>query len=673
MPFELLASPVTLGPMPLRNRLVLLPHGLFFADRSRLVATQRHVDYYAARARGGVGLVCLESSVVSRDGMMVAPLMLATGPGAGEGYRRIAEAVHAEGARVCGQLTHYGNQGSSIGNRAPLVGPSRLPDVALREPARPAGPGDMARLCEDFAAGAACLAAAGMDAVELKVGHDGILRQFLSPLTNDRADEYGGSVENRMRFVLAVAAAVRDVIGPGVALGIRLGIDEHLPGGYGVQDAIAFAGAFERSGLVDYLSSDAGIFASVQTVVPPMALGAGPEEASIARVADATALPVIAFGAIRTPEHAERILAEGRVAAVGMARALIADPQLGAKAFAGTPELIRPCTACNQQCVGNSQMILPVSCTVNPFVGYGERPPESTLTGTGRVVVAGGGVAGQEAARVAAEAGHPVTLFEATAELGGQLALAATAPGREGWLPYLDWLAGELKRLGVDVRLGEPADAPTVAALDPELVVIACGSTAEPTLDGAIEVDGFLADPTVGRAGRVVLVDRGAAGLRLWTAALAAAERGSDEVTIVTPLPAVGAELDGTNFMTVYGALRARGVQLMTDHVVTEGRGGGLAVTQIYSGMSGELDADTIVTCSPRVPMGAALAAALPDVATITVGDAVAPRQVYDAVRDGQSILAAAADPYLVMKPASTSNGTPVMNLEASEARNSIA
>ena len=220
-----------------------------------------------------------------------------------------------------------------------------------------------------------------------------------------------------------------------------------------------------------------------------------------------------------------------------MARALIADPELGAKAFAGTPELIRPCTACNQQCVGNSQMILPVSCTVNPFVGYGERPPEPTLAGTGRVVVVGGGVAGQEAARVAAEAGHPVTLFETTAQLGGQLALAATAPGREGWRPYLDWLAGELERLGVDVRLSQPADGPTVAALDPELVVIACGSTAQPTLDGAMEVDAFLLDPSVGRAGRVVLVDRGAAGLPLWTAALAAAERACDEVTIVTPLP----------------------------------------------------------------------------------------------------------------------------------------
>jgi 2,4-dienoyl-CoA reductase-like NADH-dependent reductase (Old Yellow Enzyme family) len=671
--FPLLTSPVALGPMALRNRMALLPHGLFYADRNRLVATERHVEYYSARARGGVGLVCLESSVVSRDGMMVAPLMLATEPAAGDGYRRIAEAVHAEGAKVCGQLTHYGNQGSSVSNRAPLLGPSRLPDIALREAARPVDGEVMARLCVDFAAGAACLAEAGMDGVELKVGHDGILRQFLSPLTNDREDEYGGSIANRMRFVLEVTEAVRAAIGSGVALGIRLGLDEHLPGGYGVEDAIEFTRAFEGSGLVDYISSDAGVFASVDRVVPPMGLTAGSEEETIRRTAQATGLPVIAFGGIRTPEHGERILAEGSVAVIGMARAMLADPEFANKAIAGTPERIRPCTACNQQCVGNSQIIVPVTCTVNPFVGYGERPPRDRPgIRARRVVIAGGGVAGQEAARVAAEAGHSVTLLEAADRLGGQLALAATAPGRAGWRPYLDWLAAELERLKVDTRLGLAATVADVSAMRPDLVVIACGSTTEPALKGGLDVDTFLTGGISGR--RVALVDRGAAGMPLWSAALVACERGAAEVTVVTPLPLVGGELDGTTFLTVYAELRRREVRMLTDHVVTDRLPGGeLELMQVYSGAISQLECDVVVTSSPRRPAGGELAAGLAAVTTVTVGDAVAPRQAYDAIREGQSILAGGSDPYLVMNPASTNSGTPVMNFDASEARKSIA
>ena len=445
------------------------------------------------------------------------------------------------------------------------------------------------------------------------------------------------ALENRMRYVLEVTAAVREQVGRGVAVGIRLGLDEFLPGGYGLEDGVAFARAFEASGLVDYLSADAGVFASIHAIVPPMSMPEGFFEDAIARTAEATSLPVIAFGRIRRPEHAERLVAEGKAAVVGMARALLADPELPNKAFAGQPERVRPCTACNQLCVGNSQKLLPVSCTVNPYAGYGEHRAHAGAGG--RVVVIGGGPAGQEAARAAAEDGRAVTLFEARRELGGQLALAAATGARDGWRPYLDWLASELERLGVDIRLGHMATAGDVRAEDPDLVVLACGSTPSPGLDGAIDLDAFCAGDTV--APRVALVDQGAAGAPLWTAALEASLRGAGEVTIVTPLPSIATDLDGTTFVTLYGELNQRGVRFVTDHAATALDGTTLSTVNVYSGAAGTVHADLVVVSTMRRAVGDALAAGLHDLRTVTVGDALAPRDASHAIREGQEALAA--------------------------------
>ena len=638
--FPLLGSPVSIGPMRVRNRLALLPHGLFYAHREELVPTRRHLEYYEARARGGVGLVCVESSVVSRDGQQGAPLVLSSDPACVEGYRAIADAVHDAGAKICGQLTHYGNQATTAVTRQPMIAPSVLPDLAMRELCRPMDRFDMARVRDDFVRGAANLVAAGFDAVELKAGHDGLLRQFLSPLTNERTDEYGDSVANRMRYPLEVATAVREATGADVALGIRLVVDEHLPGGYDVGDAEAFARAFEDSGVVDYLSADAGIFASVHMVVAPMSVPEGYEESSIERTAGATSLPVIAFGRIRRPEHAERILAEGKATLVGMARELIADPAVAAKALAGHPERIRPCTACNQLCVGNATKLLPVSCTVNPSAGFGEHRVRSE--GQARsVLVIGGGVAGMEAARVAAEDGHRTVLVEATQALGGQLALAARTGGRDGWRPYLDWLESELERLGVAVRLGEAATARTVNAAGAELVVVATGSAPTPAPLGADvpTLDAFLEGDTAPE--RIALVDLGAAGAPLWTASLEASLRGAGEVAVVTPTPVVGGDLDGATFLDLYGELSRRRVRFVTDHIATAFADGRLSAVNVYSGAEWELEVDVVVASTPRrsTHSPAELVDGGACHSVVTVGDAVAPRDATAAIREGQAAL----------------------------------
>jgi 2,4-dienoyl-CoA reductase (NADPH2) len=560
---------------------------------------------------------------------------MASSPSSIAGYCAIAEAVHAEGARVGGQLSHYGNQAASAATREPLVGPSALPDVAVREPALPLDRAGMDRIIENFVAGAQSLAVAGFDAIEVKVAHDGLLRQFLSPLTNDRSDEYGGSIENRMRYVLEVVRAVRAAIGDDIALGIRLVLDECLPGGYDLDDGLAFAQAFEASGDVDYISSDVGIWASVHMVTAPMALPEGYAEEAFSRASAATSLPVIAFGRISRPDYAERLLSEGKAAAIGMARQLIADPEYANKALGGRPETIRPCTACNQLCVGNAMKLLPVSCTVNPWVGFGEDEPGGAQGEVGRVIVAGGGPAGMEAARVAAERGRTVTLLERSDRLGGRLALAAETGGRDGWRSYLDWLEAELARLAVDVRLGVEA---TRDGLDEaELVIVACGShPGVPALAGeeVIELDDYLLSAPP--AERVVLADLGAAGPPLWFAALDAARRGA-EVTIVTPTPVVAGDLDGATFLALYGELSQLGVRFMTDRIVSGVDDGRVAVTNVYSGDSAALDADLVVVSARRVAAGEEFTEGLPaGTDVVVVGDALVPRDAAAAIREGQ-------------------------------------
>ncbi len=442
--FPMLGSPLSLGPIRIRNRVVQLPHGLYFAERAAQLPTERHVDYYARRAAGGVGLIIMESSVVSDDGRGQHPLTLSSDSAARDGYRAIADAVHREGGRMGCQLTHFGNQAASALTLQPLIGASSLGDPMLREQARAMRAADLERVRQDFVLAANNFIEAGFDAVEVKLADDGLLRQFMSPLTNVRGDSYGGSAENRLRFPLEVLAAVRDRIGDGSALGVRLVLDEHYEGGYGLEEGLAFASLLGASGLVDYISSDVGISAAIHWVIPPMGVAEGYAEDAFARAARTSGVPLIACGQISTPEYAERILREGKAAGIGMARQLLTDPDWALKALSGHPERIRPCSRCNQLCMRNSSTFAVTSCTLNPLAGNGERFEPARKDRIGRVTVVGGGPAGMEAARVLGERGHCVNLIEASDHLGGRIELAARCGGRNGWSPYLRWLEGEL-------------------------------------------------------------------------------------------------------------------------------------------------------------------------------------------------------------------------------------
>lgn len=659
--FPLLASAVDLGRLSLRNRVVCLPHGLFFADLSTLRPTARHVAYYAARAEGGAALICCESSVASRDGAMAGPLVLSGDEGCVDGYRAIADAVHARGARVAGQITHYGAEAATRVTKRPPLGPSSLPDPAQAQLPRPMTHADMERVRDDFVAAAGNFVAAGFDAVEIKIAHDGLLRQFLSPLTNDRGDEYGGSPEARIRYPLEIAAAIRAALPEHVALGVRFVADEYLSGGYDLDAGLAFGEMLDQSGLFDYISSDVGIVASLDTVIPSMGL---PEahyaEAAFTRLTESCSTPVIAAGLIRTPAFAERLLAEGKAAAIGLARPMLTDPDWAAKALTGRAAEIRPCTNCNDRCVHNAMLGIPSTCTVNPLAGGTERLPGAAASPL-RVLVVGGGPAGLEAARVAAELGHAVRLVEAQEQLGGQLRLAAAAGDRTGWADWLGWIERELERLGVDVSLGYRIGADGLGDLEADHVVVATGSLPAPVESAGpdtVSVDDFLGSDRT--AARIAVVDTGFAGAPFWTTALQAAGRGA-EVVAVTPAEAVCGEFDLSTSLHLRRKLHDAGVTVLTGHVLAGPASlNGVTVTERGSGQSREIPADLVVESGRRLPAELSLAAESPAGVTV-IGDAVTPRSVADAVQEGNEVIVAldAAGGSALSEPFGTAGSRP--------------
>nr|WP_256476295.1 FAD-dependent oxidoreductase [Siccirubricoccus soli] len=487
----MLFFPLRLRHLELRNRILSTGHQTFLAEKG--APGEALIAYHAARARGGAGLIIVESARFHPSAFTDSPELIVCDDGCIPGYRALAAAVQGEGARIFGQLSHAGRVSKRLrgGLREVAYAASAVPDHRFQTMPREMPTEMVEELVAAAAAGARRMAEAGLDGVELLASHGLLYAQFLNPRTNLRADRYGGSPEGRLRFLAESLAAVRQAVGERL-VGLRISVEEREPDGLEAAEAIAACRALAALGAVDYvnvtLGSMAGQAGSLH-VVPPMDIPPAYVAPLAGRLKAETGLPVFVAGRINQPQTAEQVLRAGQADMVGMTRAMISDPDMPRKAAAGRLEDIRACIACNQACIGHFHAGYALSCIQNPVSGREAKlgAPRPAVAPR-RVLVAGGGPAGMKAAVTAAERGHRATLCEAGPFLGGQVRLAQLLPERAEFGGLITNLQRELALAGVEIRLNTRVDRALVAALAPEAVVVATGAAPyEPEIEGREE------------------------------------------------------------------------------------------------------------------------------------------------------------------------------------------
>src|SRR5262245_36933713 len=586
--FPTLFSPLTIKKLTLRNRIASTPHSDGMAEDG--LVTERLIAYFKAKAVGGAGLVMgpAGGAVHPTSPTRAGGLELHR-PDVTEGLARLAQTVHTAGAAYIPQLTHWGRRGSSGDHPEPLLAPSAIPEPVSGENPRELTERDIAANVAGYADAARRVETAGADGVDIVAFANHLPDQFWSPLSNRRDDRYGGSLENRMRFTFEVLHAIRAAVSGDFIVGMRISGDELIEGGLGPRELQEIAGHVARSGLLDYLSvsGGAGMTPWAQAaVVPghwwPQGCYAGYAKA-MREIAGG--LPILYAGRVVRPEMAERLLADGACDLVAMTRAILADPEMPNKARNGRLAEIRHCVGANV-CIGRRYgHYQPVACIYNPSAGREqEMEPLVPARSARRIVVVGGGPAGLEVARVAAERGHRVTLFEADDALGGHLLLEAAIPHRHELRGIADYYRRELERLGVETRLATIATPAIVRAERPDAVVVATGSVPavpEIGLDGmpVVSADEVLSGR---RLDGSVLVWDDDGRYRGPGAALLLARHGA-RVEIVTPELHVGVRLDPSNLVPFYRHLFDAGIALTPNYDVSGATGRAVRLRNVFT------------------------------------------------------------------------------------------
>ncbi len=644
--YPLLFQPAFLGPLHLRNRLVMAPLGTNLAGADGAV-TPELIVWYRERSRGGVGLIIVENTLADvRFGRGLARQLRIDHAGLTPGLSELAEAVQAEGAKIAIQINIQGaGVDAELSPGVEPVGPSAISYIFDRS-----GPGsalparmrkekrvraltrdEMKELRDSFARAAGIARSAGFDAIELHGAHGYLLAGFLSPFSNQRTDEYGGGPEGRIKFVLEVYHAVREQVGPEFPVLFRMSGREYLQGGREIEESQWIAQRLDEAGITA-LDVSAGISmeaASYTWMNPPATFPQGAFMADAGAIRKAVQVPVIGVGKIRDPSFAEKIIGEDQADFVALGRPLIADPEWPLKAEEGREREIRRCISCNR-CL-RIMYRLPIRCAVNARAGRERDYPLAPAPRSWKVAVAGGGPAGMEAARAAAERGHRVTLFEKESSLGGQLRLAVVPPFKTDLALFLSYLKIQAVEKA-EVRLNEEVTPGTLLGGGFDFVILASGAVPLQTGSPRIGSWEVLSGKVRLKSDCVAILGKGRVACE--TAELLALRR-KKKVTLIHsgPLEEIGSDLEPIfERRLLMERLQKLGVNILPESRVVEITPEGVRVEGRESGF---IPCDHVILDQAPLPCSSLMKELEGKIRLIVVGDGLEPGDLYKAIHEG--------------------------------------
>jgi 2,4-dienoyl-CoA reductase-like NADH-dependent reductase (Old Yellow Enzyme family)/thioredoxin reductase len=654
--FAHLFSPLALRHLKLKNRVTFGAHTANMSEDG--LPGARHLGYYLARARGGCAMIVVEPVPVHDTAVLTRGNFRHQSDDVIAPFRRLTDACHQHDTVMIQQLYHVGAHGDAANSWVASWSPSGTASHHDGDGSHAMTEGEIEAVIEGFVQAGRRACRAGFDGVELFAAYNALIDQFWSPLTNRRTDSWGGPLENRLRFAVQIIEGIRQQARQDFVIGMAISGAEPYPGGLSLADKAEICAWLDQRGLIDYFTVGTGSYLNnFEAIVPSFLteplLGAE-DAAPIKRVVSNAR--VQAEARIRTPANGDQLIASGQADLVSLVRAQIADPDLANKAMAGRTADIRPCINCNQECIGRRLRDYWISCLVNPSAGRefawaeaeggrSERPR--------RVLVVGGGPAGMEAARVAAERGHRVTLVERSEHLGGQLLLAARQPKREEIGEFLAWLERQLTQLQLEIRRGTELSADGIAEGDYDQVVIATGARPGTAgfqralphvarlpgveLEHVMSVEDVLSG-SVTPGQRVLLVDDDG-GWRASGTALYLANRGH-RVTLLTPALHVGHQLSHTATLGLLAkALAERDVTVITSAALRAIERDTVLILDLLTGRERREPFDTVVLATlPEANAELAAELGARGGAATAVGDCVAPRKATMALYEARKL-----------------------------------
>lgn len=642
-------APITIGRTSLANRICFPAHRTNLGRQGRM--NDRQLAYYRRRAQGGAGLIILGELSIHAGDQPWESMLYAFEPAIVPDLRQLADAVHPYGTKIFAQLNHHGFQSSGSISRQVTWGPSAMADIAFGETCKAMEVEDMTTVAKAFADGAVLAREGGMDGLEIDMGCESLLRQFLSPISNHRQDEFGGSLAERMRFPLMIIAEIRKAVGSDFTVGVHLSVDEQFWGGIALEESSQMVREIEVNTNIDFVHVDIGTYYNLYIARPSMLIAPGQAVEAAGAIRHQTTLPVMADCQLDTIEAVAAMTAGTPTDLVGLLRPLICDPDLPQKAMGGKFDDIRCCIRDNQGCVGRVAQAKNIGCTLNATVGNEPLTEEEATAAAQKVknpkkvLVVGGGPAGLEAARVAALRGHQVTVYEKRESIGGQINLITKRPGREGVAEIIRYFTHALAKAGVTIKTGAELTVREVLADNPDAVIVATGS--RPRSDA---LAGICEPPEV-LDGRQVLAGRYPVGENVVYIDESGGRQGAStvewladqgkKVRMITSDPFVGVALAPIGELNLMRQrLLQKGVVFFQETEVVEIGRGKILARDIYSHRPITFEEyDTVVIDAGSVAEDGFYRQLKGKVKELYhVGDAVAPRGIEMAILEGSTV-----------------------------------